>query len=114
MGFCSICKNTCKIKDGVMSYMCSTFDPTPLTGEQLQDDQYLAVFTRGCFHRINSVQVEDGKILLIPNKRARKNLKIPRNELPVYFKLGKDLIPMAFVNYVTKDDREYSMLTRGA
>jgi hypothetical protein len=113
MGFCEICKNPCKIKDFNLSYMCSTFDPAPLTGDQLQEDEYISVFTRGHFHRINSIRVEDGKILLIPNKRARK-VKMPKGDKPVYFKLGDDLIPLAFVHYVTKDDREYAMLTKGA
>jgi hypothetical protein len=112
MGYCEICKHPCKIKDGKMSYMCSTFDPTPITGNQLQEDEYLAVFTRGHFHRINSVVVEKDRILLIPHTRSKK-VKIPKNDLPVYFKLGPDLIPMAFVSYVTKDEREYAMLRKG-
>ena len=108
MSFCSICKNSCKIANSELSYICSTFDPVPLTGRGLQGVEYLAVFTRGHLHNINSLSVEDDRIALLPNRKARK-LRIPNDDRPIYFRLGEDEIPMAFMY----DRDEYKLLTKG-
>ena len=109
---CEICKNHCKIKDEKLASACCSFDPSPLVGKQVQQETYMAVVTHGVFHRINSIKVEDGKIFLIPNKKARKNLKIPNDDSPVYFRLKGEEFPLVYIHYYQKDDREYTLLTR--